>query len=219
MRRIAGTLCGMALLMAGWLPADELESTLTRPAAVAPPAAEVPSTLGEKSSSDQPSDSPEPTAVSADAPSDPAAVEPETVPPTIADSIRLRTNVARAEQMLPELAASLPLQVAAQSLADHMAKTGAFSHTADGRTPAQRVEEQDYQWRFVAENIAYRSDTGATVEGTAELLLEQWLTSPGHRANILSREPLEMGVATAESATGEFYAVQVFAAPLLPLDP
>lgn len=135
---------------------------------------------------------------------------------TVAERIVARTNAARKEQRLSELTVSPALTAAAQGLANHMARTGQLSHSADGRTPVQRIEAQQYRWTFVAENIVYRSDAGVTPDATAELLLQQWLASPGHRQNMLSAEPTEMGAASARAANGAVYAVQVFARPLAP---
>lgn len=148
-----------------------------------------------------------------------ADTPPTTAPVSLADAILSRTNAARRKQKLAELKADPRLAAAAQGLADHMARTGQFSHQADGRTPAQRVEAQQYQWTFVAENIAFRSDAGISPDDTARLLMEQWLTSPGHRQNILSPQATQFGAATAQSTNGAVYGVQVFAAPAASTSP
>jgi uncharacterized protein YkwD len=145
---------------------------------------------------------------------DAPAPAPKPAPPvTVADRLVARTNAARREQKLAELSVNARLTAAAQGLADHMARTGQFSHNADGRTPAQRAEAQQYSWRFIAENIAFRSDAYAETDETARLLMEQWLNSPGHRQNLLSPQPTQCGMGYSVATNGAVYAVQVFAAP------
>lgn len=134
--------------------------------------------------------------------------------PTVAERIVIRTNAAREGSGLRPLATDPRLTAAAQNLADFMARTGQFSHQADGRTADQRVTAQGYRWTFVGENIAYRSgDDGGSPDGTAKQFVLQWWNSAGHRANILSPQPTQIGVATARAPSGALYAVQVFAAP------
>lgn len=58
---------------------------------------------------------------------------------------------------------------------------------------------------WIGENILYNYD------GSAGFALSQWMGSPGHRANILRPEYRLIGVGQARSASGRYYAVQVFA--------
>lgn len=74
------------------------------------------------------------------------------------------------------------LDAAAEDWSQTMA-TGDFFHHS---TPAQ-VEEQGYEWRAWGENIA----VGYT---TPEAVVNGWIASPGHRANMLSDNFKEMGV-------------------------
>ena len=78
----------------------------------------------------------------------------------------------------------------------HTGDPGAAGATAAG-----------YPWRFVAENVA----AGQT---TAEEVVETWLESSGHCANLMNPAVREMGVAAAfdkSSAAGTDWT-QVFAA-------
>jgi uncharacterized protein YkwD len=90
-----------------------------------------------------------------------------------------------------------------------MAQHGYLAHEGrDGSTAAERVTRADYRWRSVGENIA----SGPT---TPEAVVAGWLGSPGHCANLMAPQFIEMGVAYAvnrESRAGIYWA-QVFAAP------
>ncbi|MBT9384689.1 CAP domain-containing protein [Pseudooceanicola sp. CBS1P-1] len=116
-------------------------------------------------------------------------------------------NAARAAQGLPALSHDPRAEAAARAQARDMAQNRFMGHGgSDGSGPAQRLEHQGYRWSFVAENLSFNYPSPeATVEG--------WMTSPGHRANILAPEARDLGVARADGALGPYRAA-VFAAPL-----
>ena len=68
---------------------------------------------------------------------------------------------------------------------------------------------QNFGLRFssAAENIAYG-------QRTAQEVMNAWMNSPGHRANILSRNLTEIGVGAAKAANGTIYWTQMFLKPL-----
>jgi uncharacterized protein YkwD len=91
--------------------------------------------------------------------------------------------------------------------AQDMARHDHFEHVGtDGSTPAERVARVGYRWRNVAENIAAGAPTAATV-------VDGWIKSPGHCANIMGAEYKEMGIAFATEAKSEagIYWSQEFA--------
>ena len=76
----------------------------------------------------------------------------------------------------------------AQAHSVDMAQRDFFDHTTpDGRSPFDRLREAGLEFRRAAENIAYGY-------GTPHAVLEGWLDSPGHRANIENCELTEHGV-------------------------
>lgn len=110
---------------------------------------------------------------------------------------------------VPPLTASEALDKAALAHAGDMAKHDLLEHEgSDGSTPAKRVERQGYRWATVAENIA----VGAT---TAEQVVQGWLDSPGHCANIMGAQFTQMGLAYVvdRNSKGGIYWAQVFAMP------
>jgi uncharacterized protein YkwD len=69
-----------------------------------------------------------------------------------------------------------------------MVRRGFFSHTnPDGDSPEDRLESAGVQWSRWAENIAAGQPTG-------EAVLDGWLGSPGHRANLENCLLTEHGV-------------------------
>ncbi|CAE6944463.1 Allergen V5/TPX-1 family protein [Ectopseudomonas oleovorans] len=89
------------------------------------------------------------------------------------------------------LAWNAPLGSAAESHSRAMANDNFFAHQGrDGRTPGDRAELAGYGGGRVGENIAAALDTPAKV-------VEGWLASPGHCANIMNPEYSELGAAYA----------------------
>jgi uncharacterized protein YkwD len=127
-----------------------------------------------------------------------------------------RVNAARSQarrcggtsyQAAPPVALSSMLNRAALLHAQDMARNSHFEHEGtDGSTPAERITRVGYRWRRVAENIA----AGAP---TAETVVDGWLKSPGHCANIMGMEYREMGIAFAvePKSAARIYWSQEFA--------
>ncbi|WP_405497526.1 CAP domain-containing protein [Streptomyces sp. NBC_00096] len=97
-------------------------------------------------------------------------------------------NVERAAQGCRALEVDADLTEAAQGYSDTMAATGNFAHTGtDGSQPQDRIEAAGYAWSASGENIAM----GQT---DADAVVDAWMNSPGHRANILNCGFTEIGV-------------------------
>jgi uncharacterized protein YkwD len=76
----------------------------------------------------------------------------------------------------------------AQAHSDDMVERDFFSHTnPDGDTPFDRLSNAGISYTLAAENIAWGY-------GSAEAVLEGWLGSSGHRANIENCALTEHGV-------------------------
>jgi len=125
------------------------------------------------------------------------------------------TNDFRAQEGRRKVVVNEKLRAAARYFAGYMAKSGRFSHEADGSNPAARAKQQGYEYCIVSENIAYRySSTGFTTRELAAGFVEDWEHSPGHRKNMLEPEVTETAVAVAGGKAGHYYAVQMFGRPL-----
>lgn len=112
------------------------------------------------------------------------------------------TNKERMNEGLKELKYNKDLQEAADIRAKECAEN--FSHTRpDGSSCHTVVADMDYQ--VTGENLV-KADTPIA---TAATLMDAWMTSEGHRANILLPEFTSMAVGTYEK-NGTTYAVQIF---------
>ncbi|BEL05492.1 hypothetical protein Q0Z83_036830 [Actinoplanes sichuanensis] len=95
------------------------------------------------------------------------------------------------------------LTAAAQAHSTWMAQNGTLSHTGDGgSTFVTRAKAAGYA-QPSAENIAMGYRTAAEV-------VDGWMNSPGHRANIVNCQSKTVGVAAADTADGTPYYTQVF---------
>jgi uncharacterized protein YkwD len=127
----------------------------------------------------------------------------------VAAEIVALTNDARAKNGRPRFVTSTKLMEAARIHAQQMAQYQRQEHTISGApypTLQSRLEAVGYSYSSVAENIAWNHpDARSTVNG--------WMSSSGHRANILDAQLIEMGAAMARSSRGEEYWIQVFGRP------
>jgi uncharacterized protein YkwD len=101
------------------------------------------------------------------------------------------------------------LAVAAESHSRSMANHNYFAHQdRDGRTPGDRAELAGYSGQRVGENIAAGQDTVVRI-------VEGWLASPSHCANLMSPQFTELGAAYAvdpKSDAGIYWAA-LFGSP------
>jgi uncharacterized protein YkwD len=89
----------------------------------------------------------------------------------------------------PPVSWSPGLERAAAGHAQDMAAHAFLDHRGrDGSTPAQRITRAGYRWRAVGENVA-------SGQVTPQEVVEDWLRSPGHCANLMNPDFTEMGVA------------------------
>ncbi|MEU6447084.1 CAP domain-containing protein [Streptomyces sp. NPDC046979] len=97
-------------------------------------------------------------------------------------------NKERAAAGCSPVTANDKLTRAADDYSDVMASSGVMSHTGpDGSTMTSRVEAAGYQWSTLGENIARGQADAAAV-------MDSWMNSEGHRANILNCSFKELGV-------------------------
>ena len=100
----------------------------------------------------------------------------------------------------------------ASAALDHtrsMANNNFFDHKdRDGRTPGDRAELAGYSGQLVGENIAAGQDTPRKV-------LDGWLSSPGHCANLMNPQFSELGAAYAVDPKSDagIYWTSLFGTP------
>lgn len=99
------------------------------------------------------------------------------------------SNQERASNGLPALSYNAKLTSAAQAKAQDMFAKDYWAHNSpDGKTPWDFISEAGYVYITAGENLAKGFDTSAGV-------VQGWMNSPGHRANILNSSFMETGVA------------------------
>ena len=124
-----------------------------------------------------------------------------------AEIVRL-VNVKRVENGLKPLKANLDIARSARNKSQDMATNKYFSHVSPtfGST-FKLMESFGIRFSAAGENIAYGQKTPAAV-------MNAWLNSPGHRANILSKTYTNIGVGLAKNSNGICYWTQIFTKPL-----
>ncbi len=129
------------------------------------------------------------------------------------EGVLLYTNAARAQNgALPALAYNTTLERSAQlKLADMFSKQY-FEHVSPtGVGPADLAKTVGYAYVVVGENLAL-----GNFENNAKLV-DAWMASPGHRANILNMHYQEIGIAVGKGmyeGRETWLAVQSFGKPL-----
>ena len=114
------------------------------------------------------------------------------------------TNSERKAKGLSALTLDNQLSKLARIKAEDMAKKGYFSHTSPTYGSAfDMMNKYGVSYRTAGENIAKG-------QKTAESVMNGWMNSSGHRANILSSAYTNIGVGYAKDSRGNTYWVQIF---------
>lgn len=104
----------------------------------------------------------------------------------------------------PELLIDSSLVCVARAHSRDMAERSYFDHTApDGASPFERLVRAGYDFRAAGENIAMG-------QGTADGVVESWLSSVGHCQNIFGASFEDIGVGVAIDQKGRMVWTQVF---------
>ncbi|WP_327281319.1 MULTISPECIES: CAP domain-containing protein [unclassified Streptomyces] len=108
-------------------------------------------------------------------------------------------NKERAAAGCGPLASNGKLSAAARAYSDTMARSGVMSHTGpDGSTMTSRVEAAGYSWSNLGENIARG-------QADPDAVMNAWMNSPGHRANILNCAFKEIGIGVHKGDGGPWW--------------
>lgn len=131
-------------------------------------------------------------------------------------------NEQRVRHGLSELESEARLEAAAQAHAEDMVERRFFAHdTPEGRRPEDRALDAGYPTKHYSsgENLAW----GTGLEASPVEIVDGWMNSPGHRANILRNAFTQIGVGVVpgvpetpkDPLPGATYAVS-FGGPPLP---
>jgi hypothetical protein len=120
------------------------------------------------------------------------------------------TNNARVSSGLKPLSANASLNIAAQEKLRHMADNNYFAHISPtGISPWFWIKKNDYGYTYAGENLAVGFNNASDI-------VNAWLDSPSHRANLLSSKYKEIGVAIGQTSidgASGIIVVQMFGSP------
>ncbi len=138
--------------------------------------------------------------------------KPKTTAKISIDGIIYYTNIERQKAGLKLLTKNIKLNRSASAKTDDMFTNQYFEHTSPGgKTAADLVKDEGYTFQIVGENLALG------IFETDKTLVQAWMNSPTHRANILNPKYTEMGAAVGigdYKNQRQWMAVQHFAKPL-----
>ena len=133
--------------------------------------------------------------------------------PTVGQRVVERLNAVRGDHGLGPLRVDLRLVAAAGRHTTDMVTHDFMAHEgSDGSDTGDRVQDAGYDWRYFSENVA-------AGQMSAEWVVDSWMESPGHRANILSERASHVGVGYAHRSStryGHYWTANFGASDELP---
>jgi uncharacterized protein YkwD len=132
--------------------------------------------------------------------------------PKVEDLVFEMTNQARLAKGLPPFTKDAELTQVARAFSDDMLVRRFFDHTTpDGVSFDERLADRyRHRVRLMGENIWYASGYNlAKIQQVAKEIVDDWMSSPGHRENILDHRFTHLGVGVSAGhdsirATQEF---------------
>lgn len=126
---------------------------------------------------------------------------------TLETQVITLVNKERAARGLTMLKTNWELSRVARYKSQDMINKNYFGHTSPTYgTPFQMMESFGLRFSAAGENIAYG-------QRTPQEVMNAWMNSPGHRANILSAVYTQIGVGAAKASNGTLYWTQEFIKP------
>lgn len=157
--------------------------------------------LPEQPDTDQP-DSNQPGQPDSNQPNQPDSNQPNQPDTSYTAQVLTLVNAQRAQAGLSPLRLDTRVAQAAQVRAEEIQTS--FSHTRpDGSHFSTALKEAGVSYRSCGENIAWG-------QKTPQQVMEGWMNSSGHRANILNPEYTAIGIGYAQNSAGTGYWTQLF---------
>ncbi len=108
-------------------------------------------------------------------------------------------NQARAAAGLPPVVGNGALSCAAVGQSADQATRQVMTHNgSNGSTAGARMSYCGYGWSTWGENVA-------AGQSSAQQVMQAWMNSPGHRANILNPRFTQIGIGAVASGAGTIY--------------
>lgn len=150
----------------------------------------------------KPTATPEPTATETPDKPETDTVVPDTSTLSYAEQVVKLVNAERAKAGLSVLTMQTNITAAANVRAKEIKQS--FSHTRpNGSSFSSALKEQGVAFRSSGENIAWG-------QKTPEQVMQGWMNSDGHRANILNKNFNKIGVGYYQDEKGINHWVQLF---------
>ncbi|MEW2162642.1 sigma-70 family RNA polymerase sigma factor [Streptomyces sp. NPDC007084] len=150
---------------------------------------------------------PAPATSAPPAPAASAVPRAQPAPAGTVDQVVALVNQERAAAGCGPVTEDPELEEAALNHSADMAARDFFDHSnPDGEDPGERITAAGYRWSTYGENIARGQQTPAAV-------MDSWMNSPGHRANILNCSFKNIGVGVHKGSGGPWWT-QDFGAKL-----
>lgn len=128
----------------------------------------------------------------------------QSAPSSQAEQVLKLVNEERAKNNLKPLKMSEELRSIANLKARDMADKGYFDHNSPTYgSPFQMLQKFGVHYKSAGENIAAGQKTAAEV-------MQSWMNSSGHRANILNASFTEIGIGYYEGGSYGTYWTQIF---------
>lgn len=190
-------------------PASPTAKPTEKPAPAEKPAATPAPTVKP---TEKPAATPAPTAKPTTKPAATPAptVKPTTKPNTsssesaMEEEVLRLVNEERTKRGLNALKRASDLDALARAHSADMINRHFFDHNnPDGQSPFDRMRAAGISYRAAAENIA-------SGQRSAEAVMNAWMNSSGHRANILNATYTEIGIGAVKSSGGTIYWTQEF---------
>jgi uncharacterized protein YkwD len=122
-------------------------------------------------------------------------------------SIFDRINAIRKEHSLAPVRFAGDLLPVARRHSEDQARRNTLTHVgADGRNAGARLDASQIAWVRYGENVALVK--GYTDPVTT--VVDAWMRSPGHAANVLDAQLVESAIGVAQSADGTYFITQDF---------
>ncbi len=128
------------------------------------------------------------------------------------DGVFVLTNKERSDRNISQFASDAGLDEIARRRMNDMFAKGYFEHVSpSGESASSVADDIKYEYISIGENIALGNFE------TDAVLVQAWMDSPGHRANILNSKFTHLGVAVGKGlyqGRETWIGVQIFSKPL-----
>ena len=143
----------------------------------------------------------------------PVVTIPTNTATELEELILVMMNKERAKKNLKPLSADIKLTSIARGHSLDMLENDYFNHVnQNGCSTECRIDKAGYEWMSYGENIHWMSGFAFTPEVMAEKIMTDWMSSAGHRTNILGEDFTMAGVGVATEGD-TFYTTVDYSLP------